>query len=339
MEHARVAAFDRIRPPRPDEPASTFEHFAAIALLHGEPLFRLTVMESDPRIGADERATFERHRRRLWGVAYRMLGSRADADDMVQEAWLRWHRAPHGDIRTPEAWLVTAITRLSIDRLRELRAEREAYVGPWLPEPLVADAPEHAAEVASDLSVALLAVLERLGAEERAAFLLHEVFDCEYADIAKIVGKSEVACRQLVSRARRRVREAKPRVRVDRQAQRRLLDALVHAIRAHDEAGLVQILAPEAAWTADGGGKAKAARKVIHGADAVARFAVGVFRRYVDDIEFRDTVVNGEPGLAVLHGNVVLAVMSIATDGVRIVDVYSILNPDKLRGVEVRPLH
>jgi RNA polymerase sigma-70 factor, ECF subfamily len=296
-------------------------------------------MESEPAAVLDERAIFERHRRRLWGVAYRMLGSRAEADDMVQEAWLRWHRAVPEDIRRPEAWLITAITRLCIDRLRELRAEREAYVGPWLPEPLVADAApaaDHAAELASDLSVALLAVLERLGPEERAAFLLYEVFESDYGDIAKILGKSEAACRQIVSRARRRVREAKPRVQVDPAAHARLLDALVQAIRSHDQAGVVKVLAPQAAWTADGGGKAKAARKIIHGADAVARFAVGVFRRNLDDVEFRHTMVNGEPGLAVLYRGSLFAVMSIVTDGARILDVYSILNPEKLRGVELR---
>jgi RNA polymerase sigma-70 factor (ECF subfamily) len=299
-------------------------------------------MESERAAAPNERVIFERHRRRLWGVAYRMLGSRADADDMVQEAWLRWHRAAPEDIRTPEAWLVTAITRLCIDRLRELRAEREAYVGPWLPEPLVveaAPAADQAAELASDLSVALLAVLERLGPEERAAFLLHEVFDSDYGDIAKILGKSETACRQIVSRARKRVREAKPRVHVDRAAHARLLDALVHAIRSHDQAGLVKVLAPQAAWTSDGGGKARAARKVIQGADAVARFAVGVFRRHIEDVEFRHAMVNGEPGLAVLYQGSLFAVMSIGTDGVRILDVYSILNPEKLRGVELGAPH
>jgi RNA polymerase sigma-70 factor (ECF subfamily) len=155
-------------------------------------------MKQEASTAQRDRPAFEQHRRRLWGIAYRMLGSRAEAEDMVQETHLRWHRAATDEIRTPEAWLVTAIARLSIDRLRQLRTEREAYIGPWLPEPLVAEsAPpaDQAAELASDLSVAFLALLERLAPDERAAFLLHEVFDSGYDDIAQILGKSEAACR------------------------------------------------------------------------------------------------------------------------------------------------
>src|SRR5262245_35238139 len=158
-------------------------------------------------------AAFEPHRRRLWGIAYRMLGSRSDAEDMVQEAWLRLSRAPVEEIRAPEAWLVRAITRLCIDRLRQRRTERVHYVGPWLPEPLieeVAPPADQASELASDLSVAFLALLERLAPDERAAFLLHEVFESDYGDIAQILGKSETSCRQIVSRARKRVRAGKP---------------------------------------------------------------------------------------------------------------------------------
>ena len=149
-------------------------------------------MEPETANSSSHRAAFEAHRGRLWGVAYRMLGSRADADDMVQEAYLRWHGAPAAEVRTPEAWLVTTTTRLCIDRLRHLRAEREAYVGPWLPEPLVeeAPAPDAATELASDLSMAFLALLERLAPEERAAFLLHDVFDSDYGEIAAALGKS-----------------------------------------------------------------------------------------------------------------------------------------------------
>jgi RNA polymerase sigma-70 factor (ECF subfamily) len=283
-------------------------------------------------------AAFERYRRRLWGVAYRMLGSRAEADDMVQEAYLRWHRADTSEIRVPEAWLVTAVTRLSIDRLRELRTERDAYVGPWLPEPIVADtAPpaDQAAELASDLSVAFLALLERLAPEERAAFLLHEVFESDYGDIAQILGKSEVACRQVVSRARARVRAGRPRVQVSAHARRKLLDGLVGAIRAHDKDALMSLLAEDATWVSDGGGKAKAAHKVIRGADRVARFAIGVLRRAVEVVEFRTIDVNGEPGIALLYHGQPFSIMSIRTDGVRILDVYAILNPDKLKSVSL----
>src|SRR5690349_10331270 len=169
-------------------------------------------------------AAFAENRARLWSIAYRMLGSRADADDAVQDAYLRWHGARAGEVRSPQAWLVTTITRLCIDRLKRLRTEREHYTGPWLPEPLVEESPaaDHAAELASELSVALLAVLERLAPEERAAFLLHEMFDSGYSDIAQILGKSEAACRQIVSRASRRVRLERPRVVVPEQAKRKL---------------------------------------------------------------------------------------------------------------------
>jgi RNA polymerase sigma-70 factor (ECF subfamily) len=278
---------------------------------------------------------FEQHRGRLYGIAYRMLGSRAEADDIVQEAWLRWARAGH-DIRAPEAWLVTATTRLCIDRLRELRAEREHYVGPWLPEPLTLDAAppaDRAAELASDLSVAFLAVLERLAPEERAAFLLHDLFDSDYGDIAEILGKSEAACRQIVSRARRRVREDQPRVQVSAEARSRLLHRLVEAVQTQDPSKLIDVLAAEASWTSDGGGKTKAAKKVVRGAEHVARFATGVFHRYLAQLEFRDLVINGEAGIGAYFEGRLLSVISIRTDGQRILDVFSILNPDKLRGL------
>ena len=276
---------------------------------------------------------FETHRGRLHGIAYRMLGSRAEADDIVQEAWLRWDRAATDEIRSPEAWLVTATTRLCIDRLRELRTERETYIGPWLPEPLsLAAAPpaDRAAELASDLSVAFLAVLERLAPEERAAFLLHDLFDSGYGDIAQILGKSEAACRQIVSRARRRVREDQPRVHVSAEAHTSLLNGLVTALRANDAAGLMNLLSVDATWTSDGGGKAKAAKKIIHGAEHVARFGTGVFHRYIDHLDFRLVALNGEAAIAAFYDGHLLSVISILTDGHRILGVYSILNPDKL---------
>jgi RNA polymerase sigma-70 factor (ECF subfamily) len=286
----------------------------------------------------DPHIAFEATRGKLWRIAYQMLGSRHDADDVLQEAYLRWHRARSDEIRSPEAWLVTTTTRLSIDRLRQLRAERERYTGPWLPEPLVETgappADEHA-ELASDLSLALLAVLERLAPEERAALLLREVFDTDYREIAAILGKSEAACRQIVSRATKRVRARRPRVEVSAAAKQRLLDGLVRAVQAQDQSALLGLLAADASWTSDGGGKARAARKTIRGAARVARFATGVYRKLIDRVEFRPVVVNGEPGYAVLHEGSLFSVLSINTDGHRIVDVYSILNPDKLEGVRL----
>lgn len=283
-------------------------------------------------------AAFEETRGRLWRLAYRMLGSRAEADDVVQDAYLRWHGANVAEIRSPEAWLVTAVTRLAIDRLRRLRAERELYTGPWLPEPFVAEpAPpaEQAVELASDLSVAFLAVLERLAPEERAAFLLHEAFDAPYADIAKVLGKSEAACRQMVSRARRRVRAERPRVHVNPAATARLLDGFRQALALQDREAMLKLLAAEATWTSDGGGRAKAALKVIRGADRVARFATGVYRRFTHRVEFRPISVNGEPGLASFFDGRLLSVMAVRSDGRRILDVYAILNPEKLSGVRL----
>lgn len=283
----------------------------------------------------DTRATtFEHHRSRLRGVAYRMLGSRSDADDIVQDAYLRWHRAPTEEIRSPEAWLVTAVTRLAIDRLRQAKVEREAYVGPWLPEPLVTStspAADVATELASSLSVAFLVVLERLAPEERAAFLLHEVFDSGYDEIAQTLGKSEAACRQLVSRARKRVHEERPRVQVSEEARTSLLDRFVQAIMAHDKEALMSLLASDATWVSDGGGKARAALKPVVGAEHVARFALGVIGAHIDQLHFEHIRVNGEAGLALYYADGrLLSVMSIQTDGARILDVFSTLNPDKL---------
>jgi RNA polymerase sigma-70 factor (ECF subfamily) len=293
-------------------------------------------MELESANTSSRRAAFEAHRGRLWGVAYRMLGSRADAEDMVQEAYLRWHGAETAEVRTPEAWLVTTTTRLCIDRLRQLRTEREAYVGPWLPEPLVdeAPAPDAATELASDLSMAFLALLERLAPEERAAFLLHDVFESDYDEIAAALDKSAAACRQIVSRARRRVREERPRVRVSAAARERLVDSFMRAIERRDRDALVAIFAEEATLMSDGGGKAKAAQKIVRGGDSVVRFLLGVLRRAGAGLVLQKIAVNGETGLALRVGDRLVAVMSFATDERRILGVYSVLNPDKLRAVQ-----
>ena len=282
----------------------------------------------------DRALAFEEHRPRLFGIAYRMLGSRADAEDALQEAYLRWHRASVEEIRSPEAWLVTATTRLCIDRLRVTREAREIYVGPWLPEPLIgevsppADAP---LDVASSLSIAFLVVLERLAPEERAAFLLHEVFDSDYAEIAQVLGKSEAACRQIVSRARKRVRDNRPRLAVSDTARRALLDRFVAAVQTQDKEALLALFAEGATWTSDGGGKARAARKVIRGRERVVRFVLGVLGRHTDVFSFKPVTVNNEAGLAVQAANGLFSVIAVRTDGTRILDVFTVINPDKLR--------
>lgn len=280
---------------------------------------------------------FQQHRPRLYGIAYRMLGSRTEAEDMLQEAYLRWHQADVERVRVPEAWLTTTVTRLCIDRLRAARSERESYVGPWLPEPLIGGEvppPGTGLELASDLSVALLVVLERLAPEERAAFLLHEVFDCGYADIARILGRNEASCRQLLHRARKRVRADRPRFEVSESARRKLLERFAAALKTRDQEALLTLFAPDAAWVSDGGGKAKAARKVIRGAGRIARFVTGVWRGNVHRLTTQVVPINGEDGLLLHVDRRPKAALSIDTDGVRIFAAYTVLNPDKLERIQ-----
>ena len=276
--------------------------------------------------------TFEALRGRLFGLAYRMLGSRADAEDMVQEAYVRWHQAAQESIENPEAWLVTATTRLAIDRLRRLKTEREAYVGPWLPEPIVTDdPPDRHLELADDLSIAFLAVLERLAPEERAAFLLHDVFDVGYPQIAAVVDRSEAACRQIVHRARERVRGDRKRFEVAETVKASLLQKFMAAVESRDEQALLGLFAPDATWTADGGGRVGAAPHPIVGADRIARLVVGLREKFwAPDRTLEIATVNGETGLRIRDGNRLTAAISIVTDGNRILAVYAVINPDKL---------
>jgi len=277
---------------------------------------------------------FETSRARLFGLAYRMLGSRADAEDIVQEAYLRWHQADHSSIENPEAWLVTAATRLSIDRLRRLKTEREAYIGQWLPEPIAVTPvppPDHHLELSEDLSVAFLTLLERLAPDERAAFLLHDVFDVGYGGIAAVLDRTEAACRQVVHRARERVRGDRKRFAASESAKADMLQRFMTAIDARDEAALLQLFAPDAVWTADGGGKAAAGLNPIFGADRIARLSIGLREKFwSNDRTMKIAAVNGETGLCIYDGDRLTAVMTIATDGDRIHAVYAVVNPDKL---------
>ena len=225
---------------------------------------------------------FSEHRCHLFGIAYRMLGSKADAEDVLQDAWLRWHEQDMSAPRSTEAWLTTTVTRLAIDRLRSAKTQRAAYFGPWLPEPLTdADlvTPESHAEFASDLSLAFLALLERLGPEERAAFVLHDVFECDYDDIAETLGKTQAACRQLVHRARERVATERRRFRVDDQTRTRMLKRFIAAANRGDYEALKDLFAEDATMTADGGGKALAVIRVLHGAERIARLWYAIARR------------------------------------------------------------
>lgn len=277
---------------------------------------------------------FETLRGRLFGMAYRMLGSRAEAEDVVQEAYVRWHQADRQTIRSPEAWLVTTTTRLALDRLRALKTERDAYTGPWLPEPLMSDGPpppDRHVDLASDLSIAFLVLLERLAPDERAAFLLHDVFDSSYADIAALLDKSEAACRQIVHRARERVRSERTRFEVTETARVSLLKKFVAAVEATDDKALLALFAPDATWTADGGGRTPAAPRPIAGADRIVTFVIGLQRRLY---EHRATMhlaeINGEAGVIIRVDGEIKGAISIATDGDRILAVYAVINPDKL---------
>lgn len=277
---------------------------------------------------------FKQHRQRLFGIAYRMTGTRADAEDIVQEAYLRSHKADLQEIELPEAWLVTIATRLSIDRLRLLAKERETYVGPWLPEPIFTQkiyTPEEEMEFASSLSMAFMMLLERLSPIERAAFLLRDVFDISYSQIARIVGKNETACRQLIHRARNRVRAEQKRFETSESDRRRLIEKFIAAVNTADEATLVSLFAEDAQLTADSGGKVTAARKIVEGNRKIARLFYFVGQKGKGLFEMRIVSVNGQDGIitTVFGQPFSVAVFEIENEKIR--RVYNILNPDKLK--------
>jgi RNA polymerase sigma-70 factor (ECF subfamily) len=274
---------------------------------------------------------FEAQRPRLTRLAYRMLGSVAEAEDAVQDAWLRWTRAGEG-VNDPAAWLVRTTTRLCIDRLRAAKAEREAYRGPWLPEPLIEPLAEDPVERAEDVSVAFLLALERLSPLERAVFLLHDVFEEDYAAVAEALGRSEPAVRQLASRAREHVRDARPRFSVSQEDAARLAQAFMVAAATADMAALSAMLTQDAIMVTDGGGKRKAALRVMVGRDDIIRLLEGLrWRAGLPSIErFEAARINGYPGF-VLHladGPETLAFQP-GEDG-RIAAIYAMRNPEKL---------
>ena len=286
----------------------------------------------------DELQRFTALRPRLFSIAYRMLGIRADAEDVLQDAWLRWSDPGRGPLRSDEAWLVSVVTRLSIDRLRAAKVQREYYIGEWLPEPLVGvdeRTPEDAAELASELSVALMWVLERLAPEERAAFLLRQAFDQDYGELAAVLGKSEAACRQLVHRASERVRRDTPRFQVRKDAHRSLLERFLLAASRGDGAALKDMLAEEVAIVADGGGKVPSFMKIVRGAQRIANLYKAVYLRNAPRLAYRMALVNGEPGLLRYIDGRLESAQAFVTDGERIVAIYAMRNPDKLGAVDL----
>jgi RNA polymerase sigma-70 factor (ECF subfamily) len=277
---------------------------------------------------------FAAHEKRLFAIAYRMLGVRADAEDVVQDAWLRWQGADTSAVQSPEAWLVTVATRLSIDRLRAAIAEREAYEGLWLPEPLVAvneETPELQAERASDLSLAYMWMLERLGPEERAAFLLRQVFDYDYEEVAQQLGKTEAACRQMVSRAGERVQKPQSRFDIPAETHRQLLQRFVEASATGDKAAVRALLAEDLELVGDGGGKVKSFGIVITDPDKIAALFAGAIK--LGKVEFRPVTLNGEPGLLRFIDGKLESALALLSDGQRITGIYVVRNPDKLQRI------
>ncbi len=273
------------------------------------------------------------HRGRLLGLAYRMLGSRSDAEDVVQDAYLRFAGAQ--DVHNAEAFLVTVVTRLCLDRLKSARAQREVYVGPWLPEPvfdaegLSADA---ATELADDLSFALLLALERLSPLERAAFLLHDVFDTPFPEIAAMLDRTEASCRQLASRARRAVRDNRPAPAATPDSHARLLQAFSDAVASGNVAQLAELLRADAVALTDGGGRKTAARNPIIGPEKIARFFIGIAAKNAGhDIRIEPAMINGAFGALLYLDGELDHTMSMAIDGDKIAAIYIVRNPDKLR--------
>ncbi|WP_312238559.1 RNA polymerase sigma factor SigJ [Stenotrophomonas sp.] len=280
--------------------------------------------------------TFQIHRPRLFALAYRLLGSRSDAEDIVQDAWLRWQGADTAAIRDPEGWLVTATTRLGLDRLRAIRNARVQYVGPWLPEPLeIALDPDplhdpaqrHA--LADEVSVAFLALLEQLKPDERAAFLLKDVFDYDYPEIAPLLDHSLANCRQLVHRARQRLQAGKPRFDVSPAQHRDLLTRFMDASQRGDQAAILSLLHANAEMVSDGGGRVTAAIRPLLGAERIAQLYWAIARRNGAH-PARIGYVNGEPAILRFEGAHLHSITLVSIDGERIAQVLSVLNPEKL---------
>jgi RNA polymerase sigma-70 factor, ECF subfamily len=302
---------------------------------------------------SDPAASFEPYRQRLLGLAYRMLGSMADAKDAVQETYLRWHRADRDDVSDPRAFLMTTTARICLDMMSSARAQREVYVGPWLPEPVVdtaALAPDSSTELAEDLSVALLLTLERLSPLERTAFLLHDVFDFSFNEVASTLERSAAACRQLAARARAHVRAERPRGATEPSARSgevdakhaQLMSAFATAARSGDLDALTRLLASDVRVVMDGGGKVTAAQEVIDGADRAARFLIEVTRKrpgawWRDDFKVRLATINGLPGVIVDGAEGPVQTAAFEIDGGVVRALYVVRNPDKLRHLATAP--
>lgn len=279
---------------------------------------------------------FDRYRPLLFSIAYRMLGSVTDAEDIVQEVFVRWQRAPEAEVRSPKAYLSAIVTRLCIDQLRSARAQREEYVGPWLPEPLPSEQASDMAETTAleeSLSMAFLVLLESLNPTERAVFLLREVFDYDYDEISHLVGKSEANCRQIARRARQSVAARRPRFEHSPEQEERLTERFAEACTSGDMEGLLELLSDDITLWSDGGGKVRAALNPIRGSERVARFLLGILRKVPPGFVARRAWINGGPGIVgYVEGRPMSVVTLDVADG-RIRAVHIVVNPEKLRAI------
>lgn len=283
---------------------------------------------------------FEDERARLVGVAYRITGSRTEAEDVVQDAWLRWQGADRDDVACPAAWLTTVTSRLALDRLSSARSRREAYVGPWLPDAIATDpGPAAQAVLAESLSLGFLAVLERLGPVERVVFLLADVFAVPFDEISGVVDRSPAACRQVASRARRRVREDRPRFSPTDEEARRVTEAFLGAVAVGDVDEVMALLAPDVVSVSDGGADHHAARRPVVGPHRVTRFMVNLARRNVrPGASIRPCDVNGQPGVVIEEeGRALLALACSVVEG-RVHRIWVVVNPEKMASLDAPPL-
>jgi RNA polymerase sigma-70 factor (ECF subfamily) len=276
---------------------------------------------------------FEDYRPLLFSIAYRMLGSAMEAEDMVQEAYLRYQATPPDHIQSPKAFLSTIVTRLCLDQLKSAKTQRETYIGPWLPEPVLTDTmlPSHDYD---SISMAFLVLLESVTPVERAVFLLREVFDYDYAEIARVVGKEEAACRQLFSRARKHITERRPRFHSTPEEHQQMIGQFLMAVTSGDLDGLMNLLAEDVTWWSDGGGKVPAARRPLHGRDNVARFALALPRLALEGIQVEIAEVNGQTAVIFRRADgAPYYVMTFEVGDGRIQAVRAIGNPDKLKWI------
>jgi RNA polymerase sigma-70 factor, ECF subfamily len=290
----------------------------------------LTATRESPMSSLDD---FNHHRPLLFAIAYRMLGTVTDAEDMVQETFLRWHQTANETVRSAKTYLTTITTRLCIDRLRSARVQREQYVGTWLPEPMLTKQSDNSTdliELADSLSIAFLVLLERLSGIERAVFLLRDVFEYDYEEIGQIVGKSPTNCRQILRRAKQHLAAERPRFSVSRRQQEQITVQFLEASSKGNLQGLLALLAEDVTFWSDGGGQAIAALKPLHGAPKVARFLLAVQRKWLATARFHLIEINGQPGIIIRIDKQVNGVMTFEIVDGCIHAIYSVRNPDKL---------